>query len=182
MNDLIVLAILWDGPKHGYAVKKQAGLIFSRPDMHNNLIYPLLRRFVTQGWVTRRQTAGERGQTRQVYSLTSLGRRALIDRLRGFGEIEASSAEEFRLRVGLFGLLDAEDRERIIAKRSEFLQSRARRLTDLEKGMHLGLYGGELMTFMSRQIQAEIAWINRLRRIKTARGTRTSQKARRKIR
>src|SRR5580704_6105500 len=104
MNDLIVLAILAEGSQHGYALKKQAGLALGQPDMHNNLVYPLLRRFVAQKWVTQRKTPGERGQTRQVYSLTPLGRNALVDRLRRFDR--ASSAEAFRLRIGLFELLD----------------------------------------------------------------------------
>jgi hypothetical protein len=115
-----------------------------------------------------------------VYSLTPLGRNALIERLRDFGESEAPSAEAFRLRVGLFGLLDAEAREQIITKRSAFLESQARKLSDLQKAVNLGLYGGEVVGFMRLQIQAEIAWIGRLRRIKASRGKRSSNKARRK--
>lgn len=44
MNDLLILAALLEGPKHGYALKKHAGLISGQTDMHNNLVYPLLRR------------------------------------------------------------------------------------------------------------------------------------------
>ena len=182
MNDLIVLGILFEGPQHGYALKKRTGLIFGHADMHNNLIYPLLRRFVAQAWVTRRTTAGHRGQTRQVYSLTLLGRNALIERLRKFGESEASSAQAFRLRVGFFGLLDPEAREQIIAKRDVFLASRTRKLSDLQKSMDLGMYGAEVVRFMRLQIQVEIAWISRLRRLKTSRQAKTSKRARRKSR
>jgi DNA-binding PadR family transcriptional regulator len=177
MNDLIVLALLWNGPKHGYALKKRAGLISGHPDMHNNLIYPLLRRFVAHAWVTRRKTAGDRGQVRQVYSLTPLGRNALVERLQDFSESEATSAEAFRLRVGLFGLLDAEAREQIITKRSAFLESQARKLSDLQKSMNLGLYGGEVVGFMRRKIQAEIAWIRRLPHVKVSRGKKSSNDA-----
>ena len=53
--------------------KKQAGLMLGQTDMHNNLVYPLLRRFVREGLVTQKKAAGERGQTRQVYSLTARG-------------------------------------------------------------------------------------------------------------
>jgi DNA-binding PadR family transcriptional regulator len=65
MNDLFLLANLLDDPKHGYALKKQVGLISGQEEMHNNLVYPLLRRFVESGWVRKRQGAGERGQTRE---------------------------------------------------------------------------------------------------------------------
>jgi hypothetical protein len=45
MNDLLLLATLLEGPKHGYALKKQAGLILGEAELQNNLVYPLLRRF-----------------------------------------------------------------------------------------------------------------------------------------
>ena len=58
MNDLLMLAALLGGPKHGYALKKQAGLMTGQANLHNNLVYPLLRRFVARGWVTRKKVAG----------------------------------------------------------------------------------------------------------------------------
>ena len=163
MNDLILLAILADGPQHGYALKKQAGMALGQPDMHNNLVYPLLRRFIAHKWVTQRKTAGQRGQTRQVYSLTPLGRAALIDRIRQFED--ASAAEAFRLRVGLFELLDSAAREQILATREKYLQAREQRFVTLETGMDLGRYGSEVARFMREQIRTELAWIARLRRM-----------------
>lgn len=163
MNDLILLAILADSPQHGYALKKLAGMALGQPDMHNNLVYPLLRRFIAHKWVTQRKTAGQRGQTRQVYSLTPLGRTALVDRMRQFDD--ASSAEAFRLRVGLFELLDSAAREQILAARQNHLLARERRFALLETGMDLGRYGGEVTRFMREQIRTELAWIARLRRM-----------------
>ena len=66
MNDLLLLSLLLAGPQHGYALKKRAGLISGQPAMHNNLVYPLLRRFVENKWVKQKVAAGERGQTRQT--------------------------------------------------------------------------------------------------------------------
>ena len=167
MNDLILLAILAEGPQHGYALKKQAGVALGQPDMHNNLVYPLLRRFVAKKWVTQRKTAGERGQTRQVYSLTPLGRAALLGRIRQFED--ASSAEGFRLRVGLFELLDSAAREQILTAREKYLQAREQRFVTLETGMDLGRHGSEVTRFMREQIRTELAWIARLRRMHRAR-------------
>jgi DNA-binding PadR family transcriptional regulator len=45
----MILALLLEAPQHGYALKKRAGLISGSADMHNNLVYPLLRRFVGKG-------------------------------------------------------------------------------------------------------------------------------------
>ena len=64
MNDLIILATLLAGPKHGYQLKREAGFIFGNAALHNNLIYPLLRRFAMEGLVTKKAVAGQRGQLR----------------------------------------------------------------------------------------------------------------------
>jgi hypothetical protein len=31
----------WKALKHGYALKRQAGLFFGRTEMHNDLVYPV---------------------------------------------------------------------------------------------------------------------------------------------
>lgn len=165
MNDLLLLALLLEGPQHGYALKKRAGLITGQTDMHNNLVYPLLRRFVRAGWVTQKRAAGERGQTRQVYSLTALGRRTLVVRLCDFDENAVSSGDQFRLRVGMFPVLDSSSRAAILDKREGYLRKRAERFGPLEGGMDIGDYGREVVRFIRSQIDAELAWIARLRRI-----------------
>src|SRR5579883_695250 len=105
MNDLLLLATLLEGPAHGYALKKRVGQITGQSDMHNNLVYPLLRRSVASGWVSRKTTPGERGQTRERYTLTSKGKDELVRRLEEFTEKDAADGNAFLLRVGLFGVL-----------------------------------------------------------------------------
>ncbi|MFZ0637355.1 MAG: PadR family transcriptional regulator [Candidatus Acidiferrales bacterium] len=95
MNDLIVLVTLWDGPKHGYRLKKEAGQILGLIDLHNNLIYPLLRRFAAKRLVSKKTVPGKRGQTRQLYALTALGRRTVIRRLSEYNDRDARSPEGF---------------------------------------------------------------------------------------
>jgi len=169
MNDLILLAILLEGPKHGYALKKKAGLFFGRPEMHNNLVYPLLKRFVDAKWVGRRSTAGKRGQTREVYALTVKGKEELLRRLRQFGEREACLENEFRLRVGLFSVLDKSSRERILQERLRGLAARDGRLRYMQETVELGDWGGEVVSFLREQIQSEEKWIARLARKATRR-------------
>src|SRR5579884_2138594 len=105
MTDIIILAILLDGPQHGYALKKRAGLVLGQRELHNNTVYPLLNRFIERGWVSQKEREGERGQTRLVYSITPAGRRELIERLSQFDEKQAFSENEFHLRVAMFQLL-----------------------------------------------------------------------------
>ncbi|MGA8491669.1 MAG: PadR family transcriptional regulator [Terriglobales bacterium] len=164
MNDLIILATLVDGPKHGYQLKREAGFVLGQGVMHNNLVYPLLRRFTADGWVTRKSMPGERGQTRQQYAITALGRRELVARLSEFGEANASSFAGFITRVGMFELLDEPVRARILQHREGYLQHREERLTDMRQNMDLGIYGGEVVRYLIDQIESERAWIRRLHR------------------
>src|SRR5262249_51542017 len=138
MNDLLLLATLLEGPKHGYALKKQAGLILGVTELHNNLVYPLLRRFVQGGWVKTPSAKGQRGQTRELYSLSASGRNALVERLAEFSEAEAKSEGEFLLRVALFSLLSAEARHKILTQRGLFLVRRQERTTDLMHPLKTG--------------------------------------------
>ena len=80
MNDLLILALMLAGPKYGYQLKREAGWMIGQDALHNNLVYPMLRRFLDEGWVSKKAVPGERGQTRQQYALTAEGRRILIDR------------------------------------------------------------------------------------------------------
>src|ERR1700688_3788717 len=165
MTDLIILSMLLPGPKHGYQLKHEAGMVFGQQMLHNNLIYPLLRRFLNDGWVSKKEVPGERGQTRQQYSLTAQGRRVLLERLSQFTEADAASDEEFRSRVGLFELLQPEVRETILTRRESYLQGLDKRLALIERKVKGGKYGAEVIGQMRDQIALETKWIQHLRRI-----------------
>jgi DNA-binding PadR family transcriptional regulator len=165
MNDLLLLSMMLANPKYGYQLKREAGWILGQQALHNNLVYPAMRRFLQEGWVTKKAVPGERGQTRQQYVLTAEGRRYLFERLNEFGEADASSESSFHLRVGLFPALKPETREAVLALRENYLQSRDQRLADLQANMELGKFGGEIVRYMRKQIEMESGWILHLRRI-----------------
>jgi len=178
MNDLLLLANLLGGPLHGYALKKQATLITGSADMHNNLVYPLLRRFVARGWVRRKSEAGERGQRRLVYSLTPEGKTELLRRLSEFGEADAYSSEAFQLRVGLFRFLNREARALILEQRRNYLELRDQKLAVLQEQFQLTGYSSEVVKFLRTQIDAELSWVRRLNSRIEAAGDRKSKQAR----
>jgi DNA-binding PadR family transcriptional regulator len=167
MNDLIILATLLDGPKHGYQLKREAGFILGQGAMHNNLIYPMLRRFTAEGWVNKKTVPGERGQTRLQYAITPLGRRELVTQLSEFSELDAASFAAFVTRVGMFEVLETPARESILNQRKTYLQGREQKLAGLRQSMDLGIFGGEVVRYLIEQIHSELVWIRRLRRIET---------------
>jgi DNA-binding PadR family transcriptional regulator len=176
MNDLLILSTLLAGPLHGYALKKRIGLMTGHGEMHNNLVYPLLRRFVVQGWVSCRTVPGQRGQTRERYALTGKGRQELRRRLQEFNRKDAASEDAFHLRVGLFAVLDAEARERILASREKWLEQRENILANLAATMDLGEWGGQVVAYRRSHIQAERQWTAGLRRRTLRHGNRKQVK------
>jgi DNA-binding PadR family transcriptional regulator len=164
MNDLLLLATLLPGPRHGYALKKQVGLITGQRAMHNNLVYPLLKRFTSHGWVHRKQVAGQRGQTRELYALTARGRQELIRKLSEFSEKQAASPDAFRLRVGLFDILVPEARHRILDARENWLTVREKNLARLVGALRVKGWGGDVVSFLRSQIRAEKKWVAQLRK------------------
>jgi DNA-binding PadR family transcriptional regulator len=177
MHDLILLAALREGPKHGWALKKLAGFLSGSGEMHNNLVYPLMKKFVREGWVRRRAEPGERGQTRSVYSLTRRGNQQLMRRLDAFGEKEASSAPEFRLRVGLFALVDANTRSRMLALRDAWLASRENHFAAVRAGlgaMNATEWGRQVVEFLLQEVRQERRWIKSLDRRSVAPSSRRS--------
>lgn len=165
MTDLIILATLLEGPRHGYQLKKHAGMIFGQGAIHNNLVYPLLRRFTTEGWVTRKTVPGERGQERQQYAITAKGRTALIERLSEFDPEAGRSGDAFRLRVALFALLPEDTRASILEARQRALHESDERLGAMQQQLALPGYPGEVVRFLREQMAAELAWIRRLQKL-----------------
>ncbi len=165
MTDLIILASLLPGPKHGYQLKHEAGLILGQETLHNNLVYPLLRRFTEAGWVTKKTVPGERGHERHQYALTALGRRTLVQKLSEYSDSDARSWEAFLTRVGLFQVLDPDARDQILTGRSAHLQRTGEHLKGIETRFRLDSYARETVQFLRSQIQAELNWIQHLRKI-----------------
>lgn len=160
-----MLATLLAGPKHGYALKRQAGLILGQEKLHNNLVYPLLGRFVTKKWVSKKQTPGERGQTRQLYSITALGRKELISQLSTFTPQAARASDQFRFRVGMFQVIEPEARMRILDAREQYLSARIEKIVGIQANFDLDCYSGEVTSRLVAESRGELKWIAHLRRI-----------------
>jgi PadR family transcriptional regulator PadR len=77
--DLLVLAVLADGPSHGYAVieqlKLRSGEVFDLPE---GTVYPVLHRLDQSGLLISSWTEVA-GRRRRMYRLSDGGRAALIE-------------------------------------------------------------------------------------------------------
>jgi DNA-binding PadR family transcriptional regulator len=162
MNDLIILTLLLEGPKHGYRLKQETAMFGAKQQFHNNTIYPLLSRLLKEGRISQREGDGERGQTRLLYELTTDGRRHLVERLEEFTEADADSEGAFRMRVGLFDLLDIATRRRILELRDRCLVARMKRLEAIGGSRRMSGWPAESFNFVVSSVEREREWIARM--------------------
>jgi DNA-binding PadR family transcriptional regulator len=171
MTDLVLLTALLEGPAYGYSLKRTAGLIFGNGVLHNNLVYPLLKKFVQSGWVEQSSVSGDRGQKRKQYRITAAGRRYLLEQIAVFGEREACDDEAFLLRVALFDVLPEQRRREILAARKAFLMARVEDLSELEQLGKPKSFGAAALDRAQSLVENELRWVRQFERgVKTKKG------------
>jgi len=171
MTDLVLLTALLRGPAYGYALKKTAGLIFGSGAMHNNVIYPSLKRFVRNGWVEQTTVPGDRGQERKQYRITAQGRRHLLEQIGTFGEDDARDEGAFLLRVAMFDLLSAGKRRNIVAARKSFLKTRSTELSQLREAAEPTSFPNLALSRVQQRVRDELRWIRQIEaNVATVRG------------
>src|SRR5579875_1772076 len=162
MTDLVLLSALLDGPAYGYALKRTAGLIFGSGVLHNNVVYPLLKKFVESGWVEQKTVPGDRGQQRKQYRITATGKKHLMEQIATFDGRDAANDGEFLFRVAMFDLLPEAKRKEIIAGRKAHLNRRLSDLHKLEKTERPGSFSGIVLEHVQDLVRDELKWISGL--------------------
>jgi len=162
MNDLVLLTALFAGPAYGYALKKTAGLIFGSGAMHNNVIYPSLKKFVENGWVQQATVPGQRGQERKQYRITPAGRKYLLQQIGTLPAHDAADEGAFLLRVALFDVLSQKKRAAIVASRKAFLTARVRELAQLHEAAPRKSFATVALTRVQNRVKDELRWIHQI--------------------
>jgi DNA-binding PadR family transcriptional regulator len=162
MNDLVLLAALLGGPAYGYALKKTAGLIFGNGQLHNNVIYPSLRKFVQNGWVEQSSVPGDRGQQRKQYRISAAGKKYLLEQVGTLDQHQASDEGAFLLRLALFDVLPQTKREAIISTRKSFLTARTAELSQLREAAQPGSFGVVALDRVRHRVRDELRWIRQI--------------------
>src|SRR5579862_7884744 len=159
MTDLVILTALLGGPAYGYALKRTAGLIFGNGTLHNNVVYPMLKKFVESGWVEQSTVPGDRGQQRKQYRITMTGKKYLLEQIAEFGEREASNDGAFLFRVALFDLMPEKKRAEILSARKSHLTQRLGELDKLEKTGRPKSHSGAVLARVQDVARNELDWI-----------------------
>jgi PadR family transcriptional regulator PadR len=97
--DLLVLGVLSDGPKHGYAViealRARSNDVFDLPE---GTVYPALHRLEESGLLSSEWSVIN-GRRRRTYQLTKDGEGALGDELRAWDEFTYAVANVVRRKT-----------------------------------------------------------------------------------
>src|SRR6266487_4097040 len=169
-SEILILAMLRQGPRHGYEIKKDVDrALGGMVTLNNKTLYLTLKHFEEMGAVTRQVILQEGKPNRHLYQLTERGIELLQVYLRDFGPEQAGGDAEFFTRVSFFDLLEAHEREAILTKRLAYLEAcleylhKLQHMADTEDcppGTGLSMsYAQRVLAFHIRRVRDEYQWI-----------------------
>jgi DNA-binding PadR family transcriptional regulator len=160
--DVLILRFLMRAPAHGYELRKhvEANTGFV---LHNNSLYPALRRFDEAGAVIKRAEPQEGRPPRHVYQITDTGLELLHDMLAELPADLAGDESEFLCRLSLFALLEPPERIAVLDARDAAVRRRWEHLQKLNERAQAERWGGLVTDELIRRCEAERAWLAELR-------------------
>lgn len=160
--DILILRHLLRRPAHGYDLRKRVGATTGFT-LHNNSLYPALKRFEEAGAVTRTAEQQEGKPPRHVYAITPVGREMLHEMLAELPPDAAGDESEFLARIGQFDLITPDERRRVIDIRDAALAAQSQRLRGLRERAGELPWGARVTDELLRRVDAEREWLARLR-------------------
>jgi len=161
--EILILRRLRSGPAHGYELRKRVeettGFV-----LHNNSLYPALRRFEEAGAVTKAAEPQAGRPPRLVYTLTEVGRELLHDMLAELPAEQAGDETEFLARLGQFSEINSAERAGILASRTRAVRDQlAHHRTMHQLAIGHGISWGALVTAeLIRRHEQELTWLAEL--------------------
>lgn len=164
--EILILRRLRSGSAHGYELRKRVeqttGVV-----LHNNSLYPALRRFEEAGAVTKTAEPQDGRPARLVYTLTEVGQVLLHDMLADLPAGQAGDDTEFIARLGQFSLINSAERARVLASRTQAVHAQ---LAHLRAMRELAVLGGERWGALAtaeliRRHEQELTWLRELGRL-----------------
>ena len=169
-SEILILAMLQLGPRHGYEIKKDIDrALGGMVALNNKTLYLTLKRFEEQGAVTRQVVVQTGKPNRHLYQLTERGVELLQSTLRDFGPEQVGVDAEFFTRVSFFDFLEIPERREILETRRAYLQRGLEYLHQLQQMAEQGedyaniipsqTYAQRVLALHIQRIHDEYAWI-----------------------
>src|SRR5579859_1787514 len=167
-TDILILANLRSGPKHGYDIKKHVDRVLGGfVTLNNKMLYPALRRFEELGAVQREVERQDGKPDRHIYRITERGIEILQGRLQDFSPEIAHNEAEFFVRVAFFDRLEPEACMDILATRTHMIQQRLNHIQEMKMLSERGgprPYPEQILQLYTQQLQLELAWLQSMTR------------------
>lgn len=164
--EILILAQLMQGPKHGYEIKKNIIFVMSNSKIiNNNTLYPKLKQFEERGLVNSILELQDRRPNRYVYSITSLGQEIFHKILTDFTMETIRSDDEWSIRLAYYELLDKESRQKLLYYREAYMMEKRKHLEDLSSVVGDGktqIYSQELYSYTQGMLDREIELIQEM--------------------
>ena len=169
-SEILILAMLQQGPRHGYEIKKDIDrALGGMVSLNNKTLYLVLKRFEEMGAVTRQVIPQEGKPNRHLYELTERGIELLQASLRDFPASQAANEAEFFTRVAFFDYLEVPERVAILTKRLAYLEGCLSYLQtmqhmadaqDCAPSMGISMsHARRVLAFHTRRIRDEYEWV-----------------------
>jgi len=160
--EILILRRLRGRPTHGYELRKRVeettGFV-----LHNNSLYPALRRFEEAGAVTKTSEPQEGRPPRLVYTLTAVGAELLHDMLAELPPDQAGDETEFLARLGQFAEINSNERAGVLACRTQAVQAQLAHYRAMhELSDRAGQWGALVTAELIRRHEQELAWLAEL--------------------
>ncbi|MEK5417878.1 hypothetical protein BSK49_04565 [Paenibacillus odorifer] len=166
--EVLILAQLMKGAKHGYEIKKNIIFVMGNDKIvNNNSLYPKLKLFEKRKWVIKKTEIQERRPKRYVYSITTEGEERFNTCLTEFTLETIRIDNEWSIRLAYYELLDRETRRRLLDYRETYMNEKLDHLQQLSKvvGNSEDMdYSEELYFYTRSMVLREIELIKELSR------------------
>lgn len=164
--EVLILAQLMKGSKHGYEIKKNIIFVMGNDKIvNNNSLYPKLKLFEKRGWVIKKTEMQERRPKRYVYSITVEGEERFHICLNEFSLETIRIDNEWSIRLAYYELLDLEARRRLLDYRETYMKEKLVHLQQLSLVIGNGEdldYSEELYFYTRNMVLREIELIHEL--------------------
>ena len=166
--EVLILAQLMKGPKHGYEIKKNISFVMNNNKIiNNNSLYPKLKLFEERGLVSSKEVLQDRRPNRFVYSITADGEQVFHERLNDFTPQMIRDESEWTIRLAFYELFDAKARRKLLSYRAAHVNEKQEHLRKLSEVMGSGedlVYSEELYVYMQKMLNREREVIQELGR------------------
>jgi DNA-binding PadR family transcriptional regulator len=161
--EILILRRLRGGPAHGYELRKRVEET-TGVTLHNNSLYPALKRFEDAGAVTKTAQSQPGRPQRLIYTLTDTGRELLHDLIADFPPDQGADDVEFMARLGQLSLITIPERAVVLATRKAAVGSRLSHYRTMQaRAAEHGEYWGTVVTDeLIRRDERELQWLAEL--------------------